>query len=271
MVPTESQKPSGGRWAKRAGRGGGAAVGGEAAGRIDQGDASGGVVREGGQEMAAAVIGDGDDPIGGERGLKHAMEAAYAIGFGGPGGLFDKAEIVQGIDEAGAGEAAGAVEIIAVDDIGAAEAGFEIGGGMAPEALRLFEVGGRGEAAEARLGGAEGGGGALRIPEEVAECGIEDVLVGAGRSGQGSDQAIGIESAAGFGAAGLADVESDFHEGRSSSRTAWPTHSQTVRAMEREMRRFQRTAAESDRPETSMVNCRRSSRGTPRSSSTKCA
>ena len=113
-----------------------------------------------------------------------------------------------------------------MDEIGAAQARFEVRSRIAPEALRRLEV-------RRRRGGGErpakGGGAAFRIPEEIAERRVQNKLKfpsrdipargfpshgfpsrdRQGASSQGANQPVGIETAAGACSAGLADIEPD--------------------------------------------------------------
>ena len=240
------------------------------AGRIDQLGPFRRVVREDFQEMAAGILRIDHDPIGAGGGAEDSVQAAHAVGFGAPGGVHQKTQVVQGVDQARPPEAARAEEVIAVDDVRAADAGFEIGLRLAPEALRFLEAVRRFQRRKAGLSVAIGRRGPVQGPRTGRRRpGRVYTSFSAPESLQRPYKALGVVSASGLAGAGLADVESDPH-GRGVSPSAPPTHRPPSRSIRGEIRWFQRRAAHHASAETPAEK-RRLRRGTPRSSSTAWA
>jgi hypothetical protein len=195
------------------GAGGGRRGGVETAGEGDGDGPVFGVVGEDIEELAAAELGDGDDEVGGEAGVEGALEAAEAVGFLAPIGVEEEVEVVEGPDEAGIGEAGWGEEAMEVEEAGAAEAGFEGFGVLAPEAAGAIEGGGGGAESPAEAARAWGAETPAGVEEEVADDGVEDELMGRGDAVEGAEEFGGDDAAAGFPEAGLADVVTDDHEG----------------------------------------------------------
>jgi hypothetical protein len=181
-----------------------------------EGDGDGpvfGVVGEDVEELAAAEVGDGDDEVGAEAGVEGALEAAEAVGFFAPIGVDEEVEIVERPDEAGIGEAGGGEEAVEVEEVRAAEAGFEGLGLVTPEPASAIERGGDGAEAPVEAGWANDVEAPIGVEEEVADDWVEDKLVGRAEAVEGAEEFGGDDAAAGFTEAGLADVVADFHEG----------------------------------------------------------